>query len=184
MDFSKIDYHQVKANSTSCISPSASIVGDVTIGAKVSIFAGACIRGDDAAITIEEGANIQEGALLHVDVNVPVTVHKNVTIGHGAIIHGCEIGENTIIGMGAIVMNNARIGKNSIVAAGALVSEGKIFEDGSLIMGMPAKFARALTDDEIKSKNTQSALDYIEMGQRMAEEGAMFHPTADTNMLP
>ena len=182
MDFKNIDYHQVKADPTSCISPNASIVGNVSIGAQCSIFAGAHIRGDDAVVVIEDGSNVQEGALLHVDIDIPLIVRKNVTIGHGAIVHGCEIGENTIIGMGAIIMNNARIGKNSIVAAGALVSEGKVFEDGSLIVGMPGKPVRQLSPEEI-GKCTQSALDYIQMSQRMVEEGAMFHPDSKMNML-
>lgn len=181
-DYRSINYHQVQADPSSRISPAAGIIGDVTIGACCSVFAGAQIRGDDAPIVIEDESNIQEGAILHVDPASPLTIHRRATIGHGAILHGCEIGENTVVGMGAIVMNDARIGANSVVAAGALIPEGKVFEEGSLIVGMPAKQTRRLSAQEIHDMCTVGADDYLGISARMVEEGAMFNPSEGFDM--
>ncbi|MBQ2803728.1 MAG: gamma carbonic anhydrase family protein [Lachnospiraceae bacterium] len=143
------------------IAPGAIVLGDVTLGDKVGIWYHATVRGDRAPIIIGQGSNVQDNAVVHVDDDFGVVIGENVTIGHGAIIHGCEIGDNTLIGMGAIVMNGAKIGQNCIVGAGALVTQNTIVPDNSLILGNPAKVKRAVTQEEVKSSLRNAAL-YVE----------------------
>ncbi|MEX2520958.1 MAG: gamma carbonic anhydrase family protein [Paracoccaceae bacterium] len=126
------------------IAPGAQVVGNVVIGSGVGIWFNAVIRGDNERIEIGEGTNVQDGAVFHSDPGMPLTIGANCTIGHQAIVHGCTIGDGTLIGMGATVLNGAKIGKNCLVGAGALVTEGKSFPDGSLIVGVPAKAVRQL----------------------------------------
>ena len=126
------------------IAPNAYVIGDVTMGRDVGVWFAATIRGDNEPVRIGDRTNIQEGAVLHSDPGAPLTIGADVTIGHGAIVHGCSVGDNSLIGMGATVLNNARIGKNCIVGANALVTEGKEFPDNSLIVGAPAKAVRSL----------------------------------------
>jgi carbonic anhydrase/acetyltransferase-like protein (isoleucine patch superfamily) len=133
------------------IAPGAHVIGRVTLGRNVSIWFGAVLRGDNDSIDIGDGTNIQDGAMLHTDPGVPLTIGKECTIGHHAILHGCTIGDNTLVGMGAIVLNGARVGKNCLVGAGALVTEGKEFPDNSLIVGSPAKAVRAIPEDGAQS---------------------------------
>lgn len=116
-------------------------------------------------IVIGANTNIQENSVVHVDVNSPCIIGKDVTIGHGAIIHGCTISDNVLVGMGSIILNNAKIGKNTIIGAGSLVTQGKSFKDGVLILGNPAKIVRELTDDEIKSIKS-SAGNYVSLSKR------------------
>lgn len=182
MSYDSLDYHGVKADPTARISPAAGLCGDLTIGRDVSIFAGVQIRADDAPVTIGDEANIQESAIIHVDPDTPVHVGAHATIGHGAILHGCMIGDNAVVGMGAIVMNNAVIGANSVVAAGALVSEGKEFPERSLIVGMPGKLKRELTDEEVHDMCTVAGDDYLEISARMVEEGVLAHPEPVMNI--
>ena len=127
----------------------ARIVGDVTLGDHVSIWYNAVVRGDEAPISIGERSNVQDNCVVHVSEGKPVKIGENVSVGHGAIVHGCTIDDNVIIGMGAIVLNGAHIGKNSLVGAGALVTENKEFPEGSLIIGSPAKAVRELSEEEI-----------------------------------
>ena len=131
------------------IAPTATLVGDVRLGTQCSIWFGAVLRGDNDTITIGEGSNVQENAVLHVDRGVPLTLGQNVTVGHQAMLHGCEVGDGSLIGMQAVVLNRARIGRNCLVGAGALVTEGRTFEDGWLILGSPAKAVRPLTAEEM-----------------------------------
>lgn len=131
------------------IAPGAIVLGDVTLGEDVGIWYHATVRGDRAPIVIGNRSNVQDNAVVHVDAKYPVTIGENVTIGHSAVIHGCEIGDNSLIGMGAIVMNGARIGKNCIVGAGALVTQNTVVPDNSLILGNPAKVKRQVTQEEI-----------------------------------
>lgn len=131
------------------VAPHAIIVGDVTLTEACSVWFHATLRGDVEPIRIGARSNIQEGAVLHVDPGYPVTVGTGVTIGHRAIVHGATVQDNVIIGMGSTVLNGAVIGANSIVGANALVTEGKIFPQGSLILGSPAKVMRGLTEEEI-----------------------------------
>ena len=165
-------YHRVKAHPTARIAPSAGIVGDVTIGRDASVFAGVQIRGDDAPVVIGDESNLQENTVVHVDFDVPCIVGPHCTVGHGTILHGCELGENVLVGMGSIVMNRAKIGANSLIGAGSLVTEGKEFPPGSLIMGTP----------EIASMCTFPANDYVRQSGEMLEQGVLEHPAPDMDM--
>lgn len=131
------------------IAPGATVIGNVSIGEDSSVLFGAVIRGDVNAIRIGKNCNVQDNSTIHATYQkTTTTLEDNVSIGHNVILHGCHIGENSLIGMGSIVMDNAKIGKNSIVGAGSLVTEGKEFEEGSLIVGRPAKAIRKLSDEE------------------------------------
>lgn len=141
------------------IAPSADVIGDVVLKDRASVWYQAVVRGDNDRIEIGCRSNVQDGCVLHADAGYPVKIGNDVTVGHNAIIHGCEIGDNTLIGMGAIVLNGAKIGKNCLIAAGALVTQGKEIPDGSMVMGSPGKVRRELTEDEIK-ENHESALEY------------------------
>lgn len=152
-------------NENTYISESTDIIGDVTIEENCNIWFGTRIRGDMNKITILKNTNIQENSVVHVDVDEPTVIGEGVTIGHGAIIHGCTIGNNVLVGMGSIILNGAKIPDNSIVGAGALVTEHKEFEAGTLIIGSPAKSIRKLTDKEIQ-KIKQSAKNYIEISKK------------------
>ena len=151
------------------VAPNATVMGDVTIGADCSVFFGAVIRAEQDAITIEAGTNIQDNCVLHVDRGFPLTLARNCTVGHGAILHGCTVGENSLIGMGAIVLNGAVIGRDCIVGAGALVPQNAVIPDGSLAVGCPAKVRRAVTEDDIAA-NRRSAVFYVEEGRGYKKE--------------
>jgi carbonic anhydrase/acetyltransferase-like protein (isoleucine patch superfamily) len=142
------------------VAPGAVILGDVTIEKNCSIWYNSTIRCIEAPILIGEGSNVQDNAVIHVSHNQPVTIGSYVTIGHGAIIHGCTIEDSTLIGMGAIILNGAKIGKNCIIAAGALIPHNKVIPDNSLVMGSPGKIIRQVTEEEI-IKNRQNAEEYI-----------------------
>ena len=150
------------------VAANAAVTGDVTLGRDSSVWFSAVIRGDGPPIRIGERSNIQDGCVLHADPGYPLTVGSSVTVGHGAILHGCTIGDGTLIGMGAIVLNGAKIGNNCIVGAGALVTGGKEFEDGTLILGSPAKAVRRLTEEEIAS-SLNSAEHYVLQAKEYAE---------------
>ena len=126
------------------VAPDAHVIGRVRLAAGVGIWFGAVLRGDNEAIDIGAGSNVQEGAMLHTDMGFPMTIGADVTVGHHAILHGCTVGDGALIGMGATVLNGARIGAGCLVGANALVTEGKVFPDGSLIVGSPAKAVRQL----------------------------------------
>lgn len=162
MDFEGIN---PKMNKNTYISESVDIIGNVEIDENANIWFGTRLRGDMNKIVIGANTNIQENSVVHVDVNSPCIIGKDVTIGHGAIIHGCTISDNVLVGMGSIILNNAKIGKNTIIGAGSLVTQGKSFKDGVLILGNPAKIVRELTDDEIKSIKS-SAGNYVSLSKR------------------
>lgn len=143
------------------IADEAVLVGDVKIEAGVSVWFGAVLRGDNERITIGAGSNVQENAVMHTDMGYPLEIGAGCTIGHKAMLHGCVIGENSLIGMGAIVLNGAKIGRDCLIGAGALVTEGNIIPDGSLVVGSPAKVVRGLDADAI-SQLRMSALHYQE----------------------
>lgn len=147
------------------VADSAQVIGAVELGVNASIWFGAIIRGDTETIRIGEGSNIQDGSVLHADVGKPLTVGKHVTVGHQVMLHGCTIGDESLIGIGAVVLNGAKIGKNCLVGAGSLVTEGKEFPDGSMIMGAPAKVVRELSPAQIEGLR-QSAVHYIENAHR------------------
>lgn len=149
------------------VAPDAHVIGRVDLGEDVGIWFGAVLRGDNDLIRIGARTNIQEGAVLHVDPGFPVTIGEGCTIGHRAIVHGCTIGDNSLVGMGATILNGARIGNNCLVGANALVTEGKVFEDGSLIVGAPAKAVRMLDEAAINGLKL-SAAHYVKNWQRFA----------------
>ena len=137
--------------------PSADLIGDVRLGARASVWFGAVIRADNTPILIGEEANVQDGAVGHSDPGAPLTIGARVTVGHQAILHGCTIGDEALIGMGARVLNGAVIGARCLVGAGALVTEGKSFEPGMLIVGSPARVLRALSESEIAALRVSAA---------------------------
>lgn len=140
--------------------PGAVVEGDVTLGDDCAIWYNAVVRGDLDAITVGPRTNIQDGCVVHEDEGFPVSIGSDVTVGHGAILHGCTVGEGSLIGMGSILMNGVRVGKNCIVGAGALLTESTEIPDGSLALGSPAKVVRPLTEDE-KAANYTSAASYV-----------------------
>lgn len=146
------------------IAPGAMIIGKVKLGRDVSFWPHAVARGDTEPIIIGDGSNIQEHTMLHTDPGFPLTIGKDCTVGHRAILHGCTIGNNSLIGMGAIVLNGAVVGNNCLVGAGALITERKHFPDNSLIVGSPARVLRTL-DEESISKLTASARHYAANGR-------------------
>lgn len=152
---------EISKDSNVFIAPGAIVLGDVTLGKDVGIWYHATVRGDRAPIVIGEGSNVQDNAVVHVDAEHGVLIGRNVTIGHSAVIHGCNVGDNSLIGMGAIIMNGARIGKNCIVGAGALVTQNSQIPDNSLVLGNPAKIKRSVTEEEIAS-NLRNAKMYVE----------------------
>lgn len=147
------------------IAHDAALIGDVEVGRDAGFWFGAVIRGDNEPIVIGAGTNVQEHTVLHTDIGFPLTIGSGCTIGHRAMLHGCTIGDNSLVGMGAIILNGAKIGKNSLVGAGALVTEGKVFPDNSLIIGSPAKVVRVLDDEAIAGLRA-SAEHYVENGKR------------------
>jgi carbonic anhydrase/acetyltransferase-like protein (isoleucine patch superfamily) len=149
--------------------PSADLIGDVRLGARASVWFGAVIRADNTPILVGEDSNIQDGAIGHGDPGFPLTIGARVTVGHQAILHGCTIADDCLIGMGARILNGAVIASECIVGAGALVTEGKHFESGSLIVGAPARVVRQLTDEERQALRV-SAEHYADKAQRYAAE--------------
>jgi carbonic anhydrase/acetyltransferase-like protein (isoleucine patch superfamily) len=145
----KIGTHTPDVDASAYVTDSASVIGNVHLAANTSIWFGAALRGDNELISIGEGSNVQECAVLHTDIGFPLVVGKNVTIGHQSMLHGCTVGDGSLIGIQAVVLDGAVIGKNCLVAAGALVTSGKEFPDNSLIMGSPAKAVRELTQEQI-----------------------------------
>lgn len=147
------------------VAPDATLIGDVRLGKNAGIWFGAVLRGDNEPIIIGEDSNVQEHTVTHTDPGFPLTVGKACTIGHRAILHGCTVGDGSLIGMGAIVLNGARIGAGCLVGAGALVTEGKEFPDGWLIVGSPARAVRQLDERAIMALRT-SAQHYVANGKR------------------
>lgn len=131
----------------SWVAPSADVIGDARLGRSVGIWFGAVIRADNTPIMVGDRTNIQEGAMLHSDPGAPLTIGEDCTVGHHAILHGCSVGNRVLVGMGATVLNHAVIGDDCLIGAGALVTEGKTFPPGSLIVGVPARAVRELSDD-------------------------------------
>jgi carbonic anhydrase/acetyltransferase-like protein (isoleucine patch superfamily) len=147
------------------IAPDATLIGNLVIGRDAGIWFGAVLRGDNEEIEVGARSNIQEHAVLHTDMGFPLSIGTGCTIGHRAMLHGCTIGDNSLVGMGAIILNGARIGRDSLVGAGALVTEGKAFPDGSLIVGTPAKAIRALDEAAIRRLGW-SASHYVDNARR------------------
>lgn len=153
-------------HSTAHIAPNATVLGDVTIGRDTSIWYGAVLRADRGAITVGDGSNIQDNAVVHMGDGLDVTIGDGVSVGHGAILHGCRVGNGTLIGMGAIVMNGAVIGKDCIIGAGALIPQYKIIPDRSVVLGNPGKIIREVSEEEIAANRNNAAL-YEEEGKSL-----------------
>lgn len=151
-----------QVHSTAWVDESAQVIGAVEIGEKSSIWPLACLRGDVAQIRVGKYTNIQDGTMVHVGYGVDTVIEDYVTIGHGAILHGCQIKSGVLVGMGAIILDGAKIGANSIVAAGSLVPPGKEMSGRSLIMGSPAKVVRELTEEELKASQ-ENNLAYVNL---------------------
>lgn len=150
------------------VAPDANIIGKVVLEAEVNVWFGATLRGDNEVIRVGRGSNIQENCVLHTDMGFPLVIGADCTIGHKAMLHGCTIGEGSLIGMGATVLNGAKIGKGCLIGAGALITEGKEIPDGSLVMGAPGKVVRTL-DDAARARLLQSAAHYRTNAQRFAK---------------
>ena len=143
------------------IAPNASVIGSVVLAENVSVWFGATVRGDNDTITLGKGSNVQEGAVLHTDPGITLTVGENVTIGHQAMLHGCTVGDGSLIGIQAVILNGAVIGKACLVGAGAIVTERKVFPDRSLILGAPARVVRELSDEDVAGL-LKSAASYVQ----------------------
>ena len=147
------------------IAQSADIMGDVTLGNNVSVWWGSVIRGDNDPVVIGDNCNIQDGCILHTDPGFPLSIGNNVSVGHMCMLHGCTIGDKSLIGINSVILNGAKIGKNCLVGAKALITEGKEFPDNSLIIGAPARSIRAISDQQ-RALNAKIINSYIERWQR------------------
>ena len=147
------------------IAPNAIVIGSVVLGNNASIWFNCVVRGDNDVITIGENSQLQDGCVVHVDPGVPVTVGKGVSVGHLAMLHGCEIGDGSLIGIKSVILNGAKVGKNCLIGANALVGEGKEIPEGSLVLGTPGKVVRQLSPDEIRNINS-FADHYVQKFQR------------------
>ena len=147
------------------VADNAQVVGNVALGQDSSVWFGVVIRGDTETITVGRGSNIQDNSVLHADQGMPLVIGENVTVGHQVMLHGCSIGNGSLIGIGSVVLNGAKIGKNCLVGAGSLVTEGKEFPDGSMIIGSPAKAVRQLSPEQLEGLK-MSAKDYVANARR------------------
>jgi len=147
------------------VAETAEVIGNVSLAQDTGVWSNVVIRGDNEPVTVGAATNIQEAAILHSDAGSPLTIGRDVTVGHKAMLHGCTVGDGSLIGIGAIVLNNARIGSGCLVGAGALVTEGKEFPDGSLIVGSPARAVRSLSPEQIEGLR-QSARHYVQNAAR------------------
>lgn len=151
------------------IAPNATVQGDVVLKPGSSVWYGAVLRGDDGTLTIGENSNVQDNAVLHCDVGGAVTLGKNVTVGHSALVHGCTVGDGSLIGMHATLLNHCIVGKNCIIGAGALVLEGMVIPDGSVVVGVPARIIKPVSEEQIAA-NLRNAAQYVEHGRVHAKE--------------
>jgi len=160
-----LDGHAPDVAEDAWIAPDANLIGKVTVGPRGSVWFGATLRGDNEPITVGAGSNVQENCVMHTDMGFPLTIGAGCTIGHKAMLHGCTVGDNSLIGIGAIVLNGARIGRDCLIGAGALITEGKEIPDGSLVMGAPGKVVRSLDAAAIAALRA-SALHYQDNAER------------------
>lgn len=151
------------------IAPSANVIGKVKLERNASVWWGAVIRGDNELITVGENSNIQDGAVLHTDMGSPLTVGRNVTVGHLVMLHGCTIGDNTLIGIGSVILNNTKIGKNCLIAGNSFIGENKEIPDNSFVMGSPGRVVREVSP-ELEKVLEKSARHYVENWQRYKRE--------------
>ncbi len=154
-----------RLHASAYVADSAEVIGNVELAEGASVWFGAVLRGDNEPMVIGRGANVQDGSVLHSDPGFPLTLGENVTIGHMVMLHGCTIGDGTLVGIGAVVLNGAKIGRNCLVGAGALVTEGKEFPDDSMIVGAPARALKELTPEQI-ARMRHAAEHYVENSAR------------------
>ncbi|MBA4288064.1 MAG: gamma carbonic anhydrase family protein [Pseudomonas sp.] len=159
----------VEAHAQSWVAPNATLVGKVKLESGASVWFNAVLRGDNELIHIGENSNVQDGTVMHTDMGFPLNIGKGVTIGHNAMLHGCTVGDYSLIGINAVILNGAKIGKNCIIGANSLIGEGKEIPDGSLVMGSPGKVVRELTDVQKKMLEA-SAAHYVHNAQRYARD--------------
>ncbi|MBX3078853.1 MAG: gamma carbonic anhydrase family protein [Salinibacterium sp.] len=159
--------HSPVVDETAFVAPNATLVGRVSLGPESSVFYGAVLRGDTDQITLGARSNLQDNVVVHCDVGVPTTIGSGVSVGHGAVVHGCTIEDDCLIGMGATVMNGAVIGTGSLVAGGAVVLEGTVIPPRSLVAGIPAKVRREISDDELDAIKA-NASHYVELSRAHA----------------
>ena len=165
----QLDDNTPQVHTSAWVAESAVVVGKVTLAENASVWYGAVLRGDNDHISVGANSNVQDGSVLHTDNGMPLTIGSNVTVGHQVMLHGCTIGDGSLIGIQSIVLNGARIGRNCLVGAGSLVTEGKEFPDGVLIVGRPAKVVRELTAEQIAGLQ-RSAPHYVAQQQRHASQ--------------
>jgi carbonic anhydrase/acetyltransferase-like protein (isoleucine patch superfamily) len=151
------------------IAPTAILIGDVRLKREASIWFGTVVRADDATIEIGERSNVQDGCVLHVDPGFPLTIGEDCTIGHKVMLHGCTIGDNTLIGMGSTILNGARIGRNCLIGANTLITENKVIPDNSLVMGAPGRVVREVDDAAVRNLTEGAAL-YVRRWKRYVRE--------------
>ena len=163
------DEHPVTHGDDCFIAPTAAVIGRVTLGRHANVWFGAVLRGDGNTITVGEGSNIQDNAVVHIDSDAPAVIGRHVTVGHAAVVHGCTVGDYSLIGIGATILSHARIGSFCIVGAGALITERKEFPDRSLIIGAPARRVREVSDEEVEMLK-ESAAHYAQLGRRYRDE--------------
>ncbi len=159
----------VEAHAQSWVAPNATLVGKVKLESGASVWFNAVLRGDNELIHIGENSNVQDGTVMHTDMGFPLNIGKGVTIGHNAMLHGCTVGDYSLIGINAVILNGAKIGENCIIGANSLIGEGKEIPDGSLVMGSPGKVVRELTDVQKKMLEA-SAAHYVHNAQRYARD--------------
>lgn len=160
---------QFPASGNYWIAPDAQVMGAIILEENASIWFGAVLRGDNEPITIGVNSNVQDGSVMHTDIGFPLTLGKNVTVGHQAMLHGCTVGDNSLVGIGATILNGAKIGKNCLIGAHALVGEGKEIPDNSMVLGMPGKIVRELDENNEKIM-IASAEHYVENWKRYQRE--------------
>jgi carbonic anhydrase/acetyltransferase-like protein (isoleucine patch superfamily) len=161
----QLDGHTPRLAAGAWVADSAQVIGNVELGEDASVWFGAILRGDTELLRIGKGSNVQDGSVIHADVGYPVTLGENVTVGHQVMLHGCTLGDGSLIGIQAVVLNGAKIGKHCLVGAGALVTEGKEFPDGSMIIGSPAKVVKQLSAEQIAGL-LRSAAHYVANARR------------------
>ena len=159
----------VDTHPDSWTAPTATLIGRVRLEEGASVWFNAVLRGDNELILIGKDSTVQDGAVMHTDMGYPLTLGTGVTIGHNAMLHGCTVGDYSLIGINAVILNGAKIGKHCIIGANSLIGEGKVIPDGSLVMGSPGKVVRDLTDEQ-KALLQASAAHYVKNGQRYARE--------------
>src|SRR3954447_26636898 len=161
----QLDEHTPRLGDGAWVADSAQVIGNAELGPDASVWFGTVVRGDTERLSVGRGSNVQDGSVLHTDPGFPLVIGENVTIGHQVMLHGCTVGDGSLVGIQAVVLNGARIGRNCLVGAGSLVPEGREYPDGSLILGAPAKVVRELTAEQIAGLQ-RAAAHYVENARR------------------